>query len=227
VKRLKARRKELRAIIRDAKARLDPRQTVKTKPSSKPKPSLKAFPGFTVLVFDTNILLNSLPLFTALLESKSWTLVVPLAVLTELDGLKVSPPPLGSSASAAIAYLESHVRSHASYLKVQTSRGNYLADVTIRSESIDFDYDGSSSNRLRSMDDVILRAASWQVDHFVDRFVTVNPTADRNACESMAPSRVVLVTLDRNLRLKARARSIDAAGDNDLARLVAEAKDAG
>lgn len=36
-------------------------------------------PGFTTLVFDTNALLNSFDLFVALLESKQWTMIIPLA----------------------------------------------------------------------------------------------------------------------------------------------------
>ena len=93
-------------------------------------------------------------------------------MITELDGLRRNATALGSAASAAITYLESAIRTHARHLKVQTSRGNYLKDLSIRSEAIDFagsSADGLSHDFARSMDDVILRAVGWQQTHFSSR----------------------------------------------------------
>ena len=142
----------------------------------------------------------------------------PFAVITELDGLKKNAASLGTAASEAIAYLEAAVRTYPRHLKIQTSRGNYLKDLAIRSENIDFagnggDFDavvGFSHDFARSMDDVILRAVAWQKDHFTSRLAIVNPHADRRLVPVDA-AHVVLVTGDRNLRLKARARGLDAA----------------
>jgi protein SMG6 len=121
-------------------------------------------------------------------------------VITELDGLRANEPPLGEAAAEAVAYLESHLRPFSSVLKVQTSRGNYLHDLSIRSEQIDF-AGTQSQQAAKSMDDVILRAASWQLEHFVEHG---REEEREGACK------VVLVSMDRNLRLKARARKIDA-----------------
>jgi protein SMG6 len=65
------------------------------------------------------------------------------------------------------------------------------------------------------MDDVILRAVAWQKDHFTSRLGIVNPTADRRAVPQDVAN-VVLLTGDRNLRLKARARGLDASASSLL-----------
>jgi predicted ribonuclease YlaK len=177
------------------------------------------FPGYTVLVFDTNILLTSMKLLRDLIEVEAWTIIVPLAVVTELDGLRKNPAPLGSSAEDALSYLESAIKTHSRHLKIQTSRGNYLRDLSIRSEAIDFAGDGLSHELARSMDDVILRAVTWQRDHFSSRLSIVNPGADGRQVPADA-SKVVLVTFDRNLRLKARARGLDSADEKDMSSLM-------
>lgn len=147
---------------------------------------------------------------------------------------------MGASASEAVEYLETAIRTHARYLKVQTSRGNYLRDLSIRSESIDFSGNaeldasnlaggvggqGFSHDFARNMDDVILRALSWQSEHFTSRLALVNPAADRRTVPNDT-SKVVLVTFDRNLRLKARARGLDAVDEHGMAMLL-ETKDNG
>ncbi len=74
-----------------------------------------------------------------LVESLRWTVVIPLPAIMELDGLASIPTPFGEAAKAAIVFVVGHVRSHSDSLKVQTSRGNYLSSLTIRSEQVDFD----------------------------------------------------------------------------------------
>lgn len=142
----------------------------------------------------------------------------PHSVITELDGLKRNSGQLGAAAIEAITYLEFAIKAFARHLKVQTSRGNYLKDLTIRSETIDFASDAAttfSHDTARSMDDVILRAVGWQQDHFVSRLALVNPSVDRRSVPSDA-STVVLVTSDRNLRLKARARGLEVSDEKGL-----------
>jgi hypothetical protein len=134
-----------------------------------------------------------------------------------------------------ISYLETTIRTHSRYLKIQTSRGNYLKDLAIRNESIDFastpshqdsDYDNDetalfSSDHARNMDDVILRAVSWQKDHFNSRLAIVNPQAivEKKKIQPET-AQVVLVTFDRNLRLKARARGLDAVDEKELKKVL-------
>ncbi|KPV77805.1 uncharacterized protein RHOBADRAFT_51613 [Rhodotorula graminis WP1] len=241
VKELKSRRRQLKAIIRSARSatrgpKLGGRLAARLggKAASIPK----VFAGYTVLVFDTNILLTSIDLFSELVAAECWTIIVPLAVVTELDGLRRNPTALGVAAAEVIDYLELAVRGYSRFLKIQTSRGNYLKDLAIRNESIDFgsssaaassSLDGaaptsSSHDIARSMDDVILRAAAWQRDHFSNRLALVNPQAvlDKRRVPADA-AQVVLVTFDRNLRLKAGARGLDATDEKGLKKAVAAA----
>ncbi|GAA5851616.1 hypothetical protein JCM8547_001150 [Rhodosporidiobolus lusitaniae] len=246
VRELKARRRALKAVIRQA------RQVSRSAPSGtraghhvklggRAATIPKVFAGYTVLVFDTNILLTSIKLFRELIEAECWTIVVPLAVITELDGLKRNTTALGSAAIEVVDYLESAVRTHSRYLKIQTSRGNYLKDLAIRNESIDFSGSTSSSSsafdlvsssfdlssssshdQAHSLDDVILRAVSWQSQHFTSRLALVNPRAVRPGAPKVPTetATVVLVTFDRNLRLKARARGLEATEEKGLKRAL-------
>lgn len=138
---------------------------------------------------DTNILLSSLPMFNSMVESLKWTVVVPLPVIMELDGLSSNTTPLGEAAKAASASIISHLRSHSVSLKILTSKGNYLSNLNVRTEQVDFD--GRSWER--NMDDLILRAAIWQSEHWVDRsmFLKASEEDTSDACK------VALVTFDR------------------------------
>ena len=138
----------------------------------------------------------------------------------ELDGLRKGNGKLAEQAAAAIFFLESQIRPFTSHIRVQTSRGNFLSDLSFRTEDVDF-------TDSRSMDDVILRAASWQAAHFVDRLASFVPDADRARLGLDKAAKVALVTLDLNLRLKARGRELAVVGDKELVRLVVEANDAG
>ena len=147
-------------------------------------------PGYSVLVIDTNILLSSLPMVASLVESMQWTILIPLAVITELDGISSNSNQLGEAAKEAIAYITSHIRSHALSLRVQTSKGNYLRTLTVRSEQVEF----VSDSWERNMDDLILRAAVWQDDHWVDRSAILGVGKQNTT----GASKVVLLTFDRN-----------------------------
>ncbi|KAL7421587.1 hypothetical protein Q5752_003356 [Cryptotrichosporon argae] len=183
-----------------------------------------------MLVFDTNVLLSTLDLFSRIVEGGQWSVVVPLPVVTELDGLSRNPSPLGDAAKAAVVYLEARIRTHALCLKIQTSRGNYLTDLLIRAEQLDFratrgvglsagaSADASTSGPARTMDDLILDIASFQAEHFVDRSLLLG--MDGDAASTEGRTKVLLVTLDRTMRLKARARGIDAADDKELSAIL-------
>ncbi|KAI9433991.1 hypothetical protein H4582DRAFT_1983834 [Lactarius indigo] len=210
IKALKARRRYLRGLLQSS-ASMSPGST-----NSRPRRSrapcaarnvaaragLQLVSGYTVLVLDTNILLSSLAMVSNLVESLCWTVVVPLPAIMELD--------------AAIAFVVGHVRSHSDSLKVQTSRGNYLSSLTVRSELVDFDDPDSWE---RNMDDLILKAAIWQDEHWVDRSSLLKVEQSNERTKGAA--KVVLLSLDRNLRLKARARHLDAASEKELAFLLA------
>lgn len=175
--------------------------------------TLHIMPGYTVLVFDANVLLNSLALFSSLLESCRWTLVVPLVVLTELDSLKNSPGAFSGPASKAIAYVEHQVRLLPLHLKVQTSRGNYLSCLKLRQEELDLRQSG-----LKTTSELVLQAAQWQQTHFINRLALLNPSAPRSPPDDV--SKVAVVSFDRQLRLKARARSIETVNEHEVLRCV-------
>lgn len=202
---LRERRRHLRDILKL------PTSTTRAPRSHVKKAEHTLVPGYTILIFDTNVLLSSLSRFSKIVEGGQWSVVIPLPVITELDGLSKSPPPLGSEAQAVISYLEARVRTHALCLKIQTSRGNYLTDLLIRAERLD----PSNPSDARTMDDMILNVAAFQAKHFVDRSSLLGQSS---AVEGA--TQVLLVTFDRNLRLKARARGIDAADEREMASLL-------
>ncbi|KAA1064123.1 hypothetical protein PGT21_014684 [Puccinia graminis f. sp. tritici] len=272
VKSLKARRRELKMILNQTKSasapavgpksggrkshtgfqkNLPPIQS-KAHARNKNRSKINVLPGYTTLVFDTNILIGMLTIVKDLLESEQFTIIVPLVVITELDGLKkrASDPESqsrrsGEEALEAIKYLEQSIKSYSKVLKIQTSKGNYLRDLSIRNEQINFQDFGATSNdssaggnskvnngfittnAARNLDDVVLRATTWQLEHFSTRLPTSLSKAasggtedDKSDEEKTEPEKVVLLTLDRNLRLKARARGILAADEKQIISLV-------
>uniref|UniRef100_V5EZX4 PIN domain-containing protein n=2 Tax=Kalmanozyma brasiliensis (strain GHG001) TaxID=1365824 RepID=V5EZX4_KALBG len=196
-------------------------------------------PGYTTLVVDTNILVIPGDIIANLIDTKRWMVIVPLAVITELDGLRRNDSDVGREAERAIQFLESHIKSHAKCFKVQTSRGNYLTDLSCRSEDIDFTWQGGAEDgetRLdagageksvaaRNVDEVILRLLAWQRDHFIDRRGLLMASKEASGSEKGSAKlalahKSVLLTLDRNLRLKAKSRSLASMDDKGAASLL-------
>jgi len=70
------------------------------------------------------------------------------------------------------------------------------------------------------MDDFILRVAAAQSSNFIDRshILQNNLTPVTEALRKKAP-KVILLTLDRNLRLRARARGLEAASEKEIAKI--------
>jgi protein SMG6 len=197
VKELKARRRYLKSLLHSAKRQPSPqrlRRPRAARSADASRPALRIVPGYTVLVIDTNILLSSLSMVASLIESLRWTIVVPLPVIMELDGLAANTTTqLAEAAGAAMQYLASHIRLHALSLKVQTSKGNYLTSLTVRTEEVDF----AGGNAEKSMDDLILKSAIWQDDHWFDRSSMLK-VAPLTAGETTGAVKVVLLSLDRN-----------------------------
>ncbi|KAG7092251.1 hypothetical protein E1B28_008616 [Marasmius oreades] len=217
IRELKARRRHLQMLLRSSQMESS-RSRVKraSRKEGKSHPVLPIQPGYTVLVVDTNILLSSLSTFVSLVESLRWTVLVPLPVVMELDGLKSNAlPQLSQAADDALKYITSHIRSYSSSLKVQTSKGNYLTSLNVRTEEVDF----ASGKSERSMDDLILKTAIWHDKHWIDRSAMLKSDGIQTVAN---PIKVVLLSLDRNLRLKARSRQLPAAGETDLAMLLSD-----
>ncbi|KAI0781175.1 hypothetical protein BD413DRAFT_620672 [Trametes elegans] len=220
IRRLKARRRYLQTLLESGQrgGATTPSRRPRNSPAKKSevvRQTQRMVPGYTVLVVDTNILLSSLAEFSALVECGCWTVMVPLPVIMELDSQSSEASPLGQAATAALGYITSHVRSHSSSLKVQTSRGNYLSNLNVRTEQVDF----TSGMWERNMDDLILRAALWQEEHWVDRSALLK--GDSSVRDTSSAVKVALLSFDRMLRLKARSRELYAANEQDLASILA------
>jgi protein SMG6 len=152
--------------------------------------------------------------------------MVPLPVITELDGLSKQPAPLGTQAQDALDFIASRIRSHGRSLKVQTSRGNYLADLAIRSEAVSFAFSSAlNPEQVRDMDDLILRACAFQAAHFVDRTAVLGVSRDVPAGVKEQSAKVVLLTNDRNLRLRAKAQGVLAVDEKPMRKMLGLAKD--
>ncbi|TDL19150.1 hypothetical protein BD410DRAFT_877077 [Rickenella mellea] len=97
--------------------------------------------------------------------------------------------------------------------KVQTSKGNYLSTLVVRSEQVEF----SDASWGRNMGDLILRAAVWHDGHWANRSAILSANVDER--DTTGAAKVVLLSFDRNLRLKARAGQLDAADEKDMAEI--------
>ncbi|KAI9274920.1 hypothetical protein EDC94DRAFT_509841 [Helicostylum pulchrum] len=148
-------------------------------------------PGKTILVLDTNCFIGHIDHVRKLLESKKWTIIVPLVVVTELDGLRTNPHRLGLVAQQGIELLQNTlaVKSNKQLLRIQTSHNNFMSDISIRSEQFVF---GETDKNL---DDLVLSSCLWWISQQVTKDDKIVP--------------VCLVTGDRNLSVKARARDVE------------------
>ncbi|KAG2235519.1 hypothetical protein INT48_003082 [Thamnidium elegans] len=148
-------------------------------------------PGKTILVLDTNCFIGHIDHVRKLLESKKWTIIVPLVVVTELDGLRTNPHRLGLVAQQGIELLQNTlaVKSNKQLLRIQTSHNNFMNDISIRSEQFVF---GETDKNL---DDLVLSSCLWWIGQQVTKDDKTVP--------------VCLVTGDRNLSVKARARDVE------------------
>lgn len=219
VRELRARRRFLKSLVQESSEQMvssPPRSShVRSAPRKASKLQLSA--GYTILVVDTNVFLSMLSMVSTLIQSHKWTVVVPLPVIMELDGLSNNnSPELREIAQNAMKFLTANIRTHSSSLKVQTSKGNYLPSLEVRTEEVNFK-DGSSAEK--SMDDLILKAAIWQDEHWVDRSALLQ--SESGAVKDGSAVKVALLTLDRNMRLKARSRQLYAATEKELASVLA------
>ncbi|XP_045491287.1 uncharacterized protein LOC123691097 isoform X2 [Colias croceus] len=164
------------------------------------------------LVPDTNCFIDHLPLLRALVApAQTYQIAVPLVVMTELEGLcKCSR--LGSAARAALAWASGAGGGagggagsgaggvqRARGVRLVTTRGSVLTSRTFTAE----DHRPGHSNDDRVLDTAINLQAnvSSEQDTKEEKVATVRA---RRVCE------VVLLTDDRNLRVKALAADLPA-----------------
>ncbi|KAJ2958641.1 hypothetical protein NQZ79_g5832 [Umbelopsis isabellina] len=211
IQQLKARRTQLEQDLLSASSSTPQQNTRKSRREEKLEKinELKeqVVPGLTHLVIDTNCFIGDLANIKKLVKSGKWQIVVPLVVVTELDGLRTNPSTLGRAAKEALEYLEQLLppnTPHASRphnIRIQTSHNNFLHDISVRSEQFMW---GETD---RNLDDLVLSVCLWWT---MQPAIGVPPGVEK-AC---------LVTSDRNLSVKARARDLRVADTQSLARIM-------
>lgn len=155
----------------------------------------RIIPGKTILVLDTNCFIGHIDLVKRLFAAKKWSFIVPLVVVTELDGLRTNPQRLGLVAQQGIDLLQSTLAAkpkQSTSLRIQTSHNNFMNDISIRSEQFVF---GESDKNL---DDLVLSTCLWWISQEHNK---------ESSSDTTVP--VCLVTGDRNLSVKARARDVE------------------
>nr|XP_057944285.1 telomerase-binding protein EST1A [Doryrhamphus excisus] len=214
IKQLKARRHALANKLAQEQKRRDKIQAVL---QTSGQLQLEVRPLF--LVPDTNGFIDHLAALKKLLQCGTYIIVVPLIVITELDGLAKGQDTFGgglghgagyrgnSNVSAAhmravqekahlaVAFLEHGFEAREPRLRALTSRGNQLESIAFRSE----DTSGQQGNN----DDVIL---SCCLHYCKDKAKDFMPD-QRNGTVRLQRE-VVLLTDDRNLRVKALTRNV-------------------
>ncbi|KAE8622250.1 hypothetical protein XENTR_v10005159 [Xenopus tropicalis] len=157
------------------------------------------------LVPDTNGFINHLPGLEHLLSCQIYILVIPLIVIHELDGLAKGQEfdqrnadharALQEKARKAIQFLEQGFEARDPYLRALTSRGNELDSIAFRSEDI--------SGQKGNNDDLILCCCLHYCKDKAKEFMH-----SRKDEPIRLRREVVLLTDDRNLRVKALTRHV-------------------
>ncbi|KAJ3345595.1 Smg-6, nonsense mediated mRNA decay factor [Kappamyces sp. JEL0680] len=111
---------------------------------------VRLIPGTTVIVFDTNTYLKDFSVIRRIIESQTFPIIVPLAVVTELEGLRLNETSVGDMAAATLEFFGQHVGK---LFQIQTSRGNLLSTLAFHSEEWDSKYSNA--------DDVILSICTF------------------------------------------------------------------
>ncbi|KXS21517.1 hypothetical protein M427DRAFT_130294 [Gonapodya prolifera JEL478] len=156
-------------------------------------------PGRTCIIFDTNCYLHNLDSVRKVVGSCKWLVIAPLIVAAELSGLSKDL----ADAKPAVDFIKSALTKSgfsAGRLRLQTSKGSFLPGW----ESVGLAEErtvGAGGRRLNN-DDVILELCIW----WASRSTKSPPGGSEQG--GFAP--VLLVTEDRNLRVKARTRDISA-----------------
>ncbi|KAL6098736.1 smg6 [Pungitius sinensis] len=217
IRQLKARRNVLTNKLAQQQKRRDKIQAVL---QTSGQLELEVRPHF--LVPDTNGFIDHLGGLKKLLQCGTYIIVVPLIVITELDGLAKGQDNFGGGvcsggrgaggrgnfnvnaahvravqekARLAVAFLEKGFEAREPSLRALTSRGNQLESISFRSED--------TSGQQGTNDDVIL---SCCLHYCKDKAKDSMP--DQKNGTVRLQREVVLLTDDRNLRVKALTRNV-------------------
>ena len=198
-----------------------------------------AVPGYTSIILDAQLLLSRFPLVSSMLRSKRWIVVIPLAVITEVDRIAKAGTFGGDyqAASAVLAALEQFIKTSNSVLKIQTSRGNYLRDLSLRAEDLEYSNPNPASGASasaqhshskipRGLDDVVVAAGKWQVDNWLDRRQLLLPgvlTPEERTKKlegKWKEAKVLLVSDNKILRAQGRAKGLSVASFQELEKVI-------
>ncbi|XP_078729890.1 telomerase-binding protein EST1A isoform X2 [Lampetra fluviatilis] len=203
IRQLKARRETLTRKVAEQRRRQEQIQAVLEDHSGGGcRMEMEVVPLF--LVPDTNGFVDHLPGLARLLALRRYILVVPLIVINELDGLARGQDARRAAqqarlvqerARAAVTFLEGRFEEREPCLRALTSRGNELESIAFRSED--------TAGRQGNNDDLIL---SCCLHYCKDKAKDFMPTSKGDPIRLRRD--VVLLTDDRNLRLKALTRNV-------------------
>ncbi|NXN12410.1 EST1A protein, partial [Indicator maculatus] len=203
IKELRAKKQALARKVAEQQRRQDKIQAVLKDQSQMRQMELEIRPVF--LVPDTNGFIDHLSSLITLLNCRKFILVVPLIVINELDGLAKGPEmehraagyarQVQERARKSIEFLEERFESRDNCLRALTSRGNELESISFRSE----DTTGQQGNN----DDLIL---SCCLHYCNDKAKDFMPSNKEDPIRLLRE--VVLLTDDRNLRVKALTRNV-------------------
>ncbi|KAM9370719.1 telomerase-binding protein EST1A [Phaethornis superciliosus] len=203
IKELRAKKQALTRKVAEQQRRRDKIQAVLKDQSQMRQMELEIRPVF--LVPDTNGFIDHLSSLITLLDCRKFILVVPLIVINELDGLAKGPEmehraagyarQVQERARKSIEFLEERFESRDNCLRALTSRGNELESISFRSE----DTTGQQGNN----DDLILSCCLHYCNDKAKDFMPSNKDDPIRLLRE-----VVLLTDDRNLRVKALTRNV-------------------
>ncbi|XP_030328785.1 telomerase-binding protein EST1A isoform X4 [Strigops habroptila] len=203
IKELRAKKQALARKVAEQQRRQDKIQAVLKDQSQMRQMELEIRPVF--LVPDTNGFIDHLSSLITLLDCRKFILVVPLIVINELDGLAKGPEmehraagyarQVQERARKSIEFLEERFESRDNCLRALTSRGNELESISFRSE----DTTGQQGNN----DDLILSCCLHYCNDKAKDFMPSNKDDPIHLLRE-----VVLLTDDRNLRVKALTRNV-------------------
>ncbi|XP_068272095.1 telomerase-binding protein EST1A isoform X2 [Nyctibius grandis] len=203
IKELRAKKQALARKVAEQQRRQDKIQAVLKDQSQMRQMELEIRPVF--LVPDTNGFIDHLSSLITLLDCRKFILVVPLIVINELDGLAKGPEmehwaagyarQVQERARKSIEFLEGRFESRDNCLRALTSRGNELESISFRSE----DTTGQQGNN----DDLILSCCLHYCNDKAKDFMPSNKDDPIHLLRE-----VVLLTDDRNLRVKALTRNV-------------------
>ncbi|XP_045155505.1 telomerase-binding protein EST1A isoform X1 [Echinops telfairi] len=203
IRELRAKKLALARKIAEQQRRQEKIQAVLEDQSQMRQMELEIRPLF--LVPDTNGFIDHLASLAQLLESRKYILVVPLIVINELDGLAKGQETdhraggyarvVQEKARKSIEFLERRFESRDSCLRALTSRGNELESIAFRSEDI--------TGQLGNNDDLILSCCLHYCKDKAKDFMPANKEEPIRLLRE-----VVLLTDDRNLRVKALTRNV-------------------